>query len=173
MKQLDITNCFFIRPVKNHNEIKSKILDSIKGMGEFSIRTGINNISNTDWHLAAGFNRPYHQIIESSVSDHVTALKDKFKYNDAKIGNYWFQQYAKGDYFDWHVHDGCMFSNVYYVDLQGSTPKTTFSLGGEEFCIDSEEGSILTFPSFLIHRSGSNQSDNVKTVISFNVDCFI
>ena len=173
MKNFNLPDCFFISSVKNHNEIKSKILDSISSMGKFSLQTGINNISNTDWHLSSEINRPYYQIIESAILEHISDLKDKFKYKYGKVENYWFQQYHKGDYFDWHVHDGYMFSSVYYVDLHGSSPKTTFILNNKEFFIETKEGDILTFPSFLIHKSNTNQSDNVKTIISFNSNYFI
>jgi hypothetical protein len=173
MKNICPYDHFFIRPVKDHKEIKSKILDAISSMGQFSIRAGINNITNTDWHLPADFIRPYHQIIKPALLDHTTAIKEKFKYNDVKIGNYWFQQYHQGDYFGWHVHEGCMFSSVYYVNLEDSIPKTSFIIDGEEICVNAEEGVILTFPSFLVHRSTPNQSNKIKTVISFNMDGLI
>ena len=33
-----------------------------------------------------------------------------------------------------------------------------------------EEGDILTFPSFVIHRAPTNNGDAKKTIISWNMD---
>jgi uncharacterized protein YjlB len=40
---------------------------------------------------------------------------------------------------------------------------------GEEFTIDVEEGDILTFPGSVIHCSKPHQSNDIKTVVSFNI----
>ena len=43
----------------------------------------------------------------------------------------------------------------------------------EEVPIEVEEGTILTFPSWLIHSSPINTSDKTKTIISFNSSFYV
>ena len=82
----------------------------------------------------------------------------------------WYQQYKKGDYHGWHRHPNNTFSNVYYVSLPKNSASTSFRYSGKEFEINVKEGQILTFPSYLEHCSKPNPSDQIKTVISFNLD---
>jgi hypothetical protein len=158
----------YVSHVEKHHELKPQILNSIKNFGEFSYRSPDNSISNTDWHLSPQMFRQYRDIINQPIAQHLEAVRIANNYTAYSIGSCWFQQYKMGDYHDWHTHGECMFANVYYVELPEGSPKTTFLHNGEEFSIDVQEGDILTFPSYLVHRSPPNQIDSLKTVISFN-----
>jgi cupin superfamily acireductone dioxygenase involved in methionine salvage len=170
MKQININCPLFISNVTNHTQIKNDILQSISSMGSFSYRETINNITNTDWHLNNNYSRKYFEIVKPVLYNHIDLVKKTLGYKTLDIINYWFQQYYPGDYHGWHNHGKCVFSNVYYVDLAETSPKTQFKLGDTEFYVDVSEGDIITFPSFLAHQSPINQSSFVKTVIAFNVD---
>lgn len=168
LKKSQLPAHVFVSSVENHHELKPLVLASLRDFGEFSYRSAHNSISNTDWHLAPNVIRPYLELVLQPISQHVEAVRLANNYTSSSVGRCWFQQYKKGDFHDWHTHGECMFSSVYYVDLPDGSPKTSFLLDGKEFSIDVREGDILTFPSFLAHRSAPNPSDRAKTVFSFN-----
>ena len=158
----------FIIKVEDHHLIKNDILNSISMMGKYSVATELQSISNQDWFLPSDKERPYFPIVRPVIENHTKILGGILNTDNLKIGNFWFQQYQKGDFHSWHVHSNCMFSNVYYVDLDDQNPKTSFRMFGQEIEVDVEEGTIVTFPSFIQHCSKVNQSNNTKTVISYN-----
>lgn len=166
----DVKVPFFKYEVSNHLNIKNIILDDIARMGIHSHIDNDQRISNTDWHLNVNIIRPYIEHIKLDITQVCKELKKYFEYKEeVKLSNYWFQQYSKGDYHSFHAHGQSSFSCVYYVNLQGNNPKTTFKINSEEFQIDIKEGEILVFPGFLPHTSKENTSGDVKTVIAFNL----
>ena len=164
----------FKSKVENHEEIKAKLLCAIEDVGIHNIITLREKISNTDWHVSneiPGFsNKKYIEIAMPLIEQHLEGLQNKTGLCSPVISKVWFQQYGQGDYHGWHVHGRCMFSNIYYVDLDKDAAQTTFRHFGQEFTIGVEEGDILTFPSFMQHCSKHNSSRYMKTVISFNAD---
>ena len=56
-----------------------------------------------------------------------------------------------------------------YIELDSSSPQTSFSYMDNEYKVDVTEGDIITFPSFLSHGSRPNTGPR-KTVIGFNSD---
>lgn len=157
--------------VADHETIKPLILKDIKEMGSYSLIDKHQHITNTDWHLHEGYNRPYFVHVEPHITKVCGKLRIELGYTETRIQllNYWFQQYKKGDYHTWHNHIKSLFSAVYYVNLQNDNPKTSFRLGDKEFEIDVKEAEILIFPSFLEHTSKENKSEYTKTIVSFNL----
>lgn len=160
--------------VENHEEIKPKLLGAIEELGVHNIVMAHERITNTDWHVRDDIpnfrNKKYVEIAMPPIERHLEALQNKTGLLSPTLSKIWFQQYGQGDYHGWHVHGRCMFSNIYYVDLDNDAARTTFRHFGQEFTIDLEEGCILTFPSFMQHCSKHNNSQRMKTVISFNLD---
>lgn len=156
----------------NHKILKPLILEAIKNMGTYGVIVEGQQITNTDWHREARIERPYYQHIKSIIEDASEQVRQFFNYknNDIRATNYWYQQYSKGDYHDWHYHGDSTFSCVYYVDLNKDNPKTTFRINRNEFEVEVSEGEVLIFPGFLEHTSKENNSDGVKTIISFNIN---
>jgi hypothetical protein len=170
MKQIPQKCNFYLYKVETHAEIKPKILSGISSMGVHSLVEFDQKLCNSDWHLSSNYNRPYLQHVEEVINQHLDKLTQTASIpanSKLDFNNYWFQQYAEGDYHDWHIHKNSVYSNVYYVDLPQSAAKTTFRCGEEEFSVDVEEGYILTFPSCFSHCSKPNKA-STKTIISFN-----
>jgi len=160
---------FFITDVKNHDELKEKVLKDIYKMGVFSYKNDVQCISSTDWHLDSQFQRDYISHLVTTFNDICNQVSENLKCDfKLQIKNYWYQIYKKGDYHGWHEHFISPYSNIYYLSLPESASKTTFRLCGEEFEIDVKEGQILSFPGFITHCSKPNQSDEDKVVIAFN-----
>lgn len=166
---------FPVRPVKlnNHANLKQELLDSINSttLAE-NIFGPNNNITRCDWGPGRyDPNREWLKILQFDLNEHLKTWAKEFKYESFTIHEIWFQQYAKDGKHSWHVH-GCNFTSVYYLDLPGETPKTQWvdPLTGKECDFIVEEGDIITFPSWTIHRAPVNQTDNMKTIISWNMD---
>jgi hypothetical protein len=79
------------------------------------------------------------------------------------------QQYYKKDTHDWHNHN-CSWSAVYYVELSKDSPRTQLiePYSSNIITPNVNEGDILIMPGNVEHCSPPNQSDNRKTIISFN-----
>lgn len=138
-------------------------------MGIHSFIEHDQHISNSDWYLPTNIERQYFSHIADVIFDLKENIIKKFNYSESTTTlQFWFQQYEKGDHHGWHVHFGCMFSNIYYVDLPEGTSKTSFKVLDKEIEVDVKEGQILTFPSCFVHTSKPNKSDKVKTVIAVN-----
>jgi hypothetical protein len=170
MKQVPQSYPFYVYDVPNHTEVKQRILNGISSMGVHSLVEEDQRIANTDWHLSVNYLRPYYEELKNILSAHTQALNLEAKLPEAislNLRNYWFQQYAEGDYHGWHIHENSIFSNVYYVNLPTGAAKTSFKVAGKEFEVEVAEGQILTFPSCFLHCSKPNQV-GTKTVISFN-----
>ena len=170
---INVETCFVKTKVENHSEIKQSLLEQIESIGTHNIVENNQKISNTDWHLNSNYKRNYIEIIHPLLQNHLDIVKEKLMLIDnLKIINFWFQQYNFLDYHNWHTHNLCFFSSVYYVELPEKSSKTSFKFLNKEFESDVKEGDILTFPSIYLHCSKTNQSQKTKTVISFNSNCY-
>lgn len=159
----------FVYKVDNHDELKPQILMALESSGKHSILEANQRITNTDWLLPADYVKGYRDIVAGVVDTHLTALSNDLYLTQRQwvLAGLWFQQYEEGDFHNLHVHGNCSYANVYYVELGELASKTTFTIRGEEFEVDVEEGSILSFPGFIEHKSKPN-SGGRKTVIAYN-----
>lgn len=161
---------YFIKKFNKHLEIKDRLLELLAKEKSSSFE----DISNTDWHVNINHERNYWQFLYPLI---IPTLFDFYENNlffsteVSRVCNVWFQQYKKGDFHDWHSHNGCAYSNVYYVELGDGCPSTEFltPITKEIVVPNVSEGDILIFPSAFAHRSPPNNSSNQKTIISFNV----
>jgi|TARA_B100000029_G_scaffold120351_1_gene113716 hypothetical protein len=98
---------------------------------------------------------------------------------DATFGHMWANKYGENDYQDAHMHPNCQWSFIIYVDVYAKTSFLNPSLigiqnqmgsGNGAFPLDYKPdlgpGSIVIFPSFLIHQVNRG---NVGTTISGNI----
>lgn len=164
----EVPGAFYVTDVKEHLEIKKPILDAINRMGVHSMIEPNQELCNTDWHLNTNFSRPYWNIVAPYCVEHLSKISTHLGFNSVSVANYWFQQYAQGDFHDWHGHASVMFSSVYFVNLPTKELQTTFKFNGVEFQVNVSEGQILTFPSCYLHKSSPNTTDTIKTVVVFN-----
>ena len=165
---IDAPSSFYVTDVWRHETLKGHILNSIRRMGVHSIIEPSQSLCNTDWHLFPNVSRPYWSVVADGCFSHINAVCNFLGYKSARIENYWFQQYGPGDFHSWHGHKNVMFSSVYFVDLPKKELSTTFKFGNTEFQVDVTEGQILTFPSFYLHMSKPNNTEQIKTIVAFN-----
>jgi hypothetical protein len=164
-------NCpIFISKLSNHIEIKNKLLSLISDSPTQTINNNSDNIEKTDFYIDN--DRDYKQFLLPYLTVHMKEVFRPLNISGFEFGNMWFQQYIQDNTHDWHIHGKCHWTNVYFVELIDPLEKTQVSniYNKEQINYNIEEGSILTFPSFLYHKSPSIQSGNRKTIVSFNLN---
>ena len=80
-----------------------------------------------------------------------------------ELVNIWFQQYNHNETHGWHTHSE-NYTGVYYLEMP--TGPQTQIFDGEIRNLPVQEGDLVIFPSFLIHRAPPVLNNNRKTMIS-------
>ena len=161
-----------IQKINNHSKIKKVLLDLIlryPGVKWTSnnLDKEINyNVSNTDWEQKqSDYVEPYVKNIKSYLKKYDFVNCDKIHLHDV-----WYHQYFKDDFHGWHVHGGCQFASIYYLELPNKKHCTEFydSINNKLVKFNVEEGDLIMFPSYIPHQSPKILDDSRKTVISAN-----
>lgn len=169
---------YIISKLPEHESIKENVLDLINNAesNRYTYANDYTDISRTDWDVPRDSKREYLNVVLPPIEKLLQNRFDELGYDEVNIRNIWFQQYNKGSEHGWHVHYGCQWTNVYYLDMPDGSPKTQLlnPMNQEDIIeLDVTEGDVLTFPSFILHRAPRVESDVIKTIISWNSDCNI
>lgn len=169
MQIKEFKSYYFINKIKEHTEIKTKLLNLINQIPE----NCFDNISHTDWNLPVEMKRAYVDLFKKIVDKYLLKINNSLEAKNYTVNNIWFQRYKKNNYHNWHNHMASNYTNIYYLELPEINKKTEFLDIFTKKIIDVEvkEGDLLTFPAHVHHRSPVIDSDNTKTIISFN-SCF-
>jgi len=174
MQKIPLENFYCISKFQHHEKVKSDLLDLIYNsdyQSPYHPSTEVN-ISKCDWHRSTDFNRSWFLFLKSYLFDQLLEDYKQLGYDGFVLCEIWFQQYLKNSEHGWHTHSG-NFTSVYYLELPDDSPKIQIiSPFDQKTVIDIpvQEGDILMFPSFVIHKSPLNQSTHSKTIISFNTN---
>lgn len=167
----DLPDFFHIFKIKDHQKHKPLLLQKINEM------ILNNNIQPNeagyyyDFYKPKTF-KPYGELTYKILEDPITQLEELYgvQRNFHVELSLWFQQYEQTTEFGWHTHNLDM-SCVYYVELPEPNEATEFLHFGT---FPVEEGDVITFPSFIAHRSPPIKSNKRKTIIAcnfkFNID---
>ena len=127
------------------------------------------NLSEVDWGQSSDFNRPWVKYILPHLSYNLTNLVKSQNYSNIILENIWYQRYQQSNHHTWHIHSG-HYTGVFYVEHPEGSPLTQLSFNDKVIDLKASEGDIIIFPSLVVHRSPKNQSNNPKTIISFNLN---
>lgn len=170
------------KQLSGHNEIKDILLAAIEHNGveikdDDSLKDNplYTNITKSDYN---------HPLTTVPYKDHFfphldAFLKDcalEFDWTFWKVHNVWFQQYVQGSSHGYHTHTECQFTGVYYLEFPEGSPSTDIIYPFDKKVvrqIPANEGDVLIFPSFMLHRAPLITTDKRKTIISFNMSFFI
>lgn len=174
MKKYRLDCAYVITDFVHHKKIKDSLLELINlAESQKVIDPGCEtNISKADWHDAQNFKRDWTKYLLGYLTEPVLDIYKELGYDGYTLHDIWFQQYYKNSGHGWHSHSA-NFTNVYYLELPESTPKTQIVNPynqTEVIELEVKEGDILVFPSFVIHRAPPNLSDNRKTIVSYNIN---
>ena len=175
-------DCFYLTfPYEKHLETKEQILQLISEQPPL-VYGGGNQILNLDWEIRKDWNRPWVQLFRPNFELALNQAAQLNGYPNVLINELWFQQYKKGNEHGWHAH-GHNFTGVYYLDFPEDAPTTELinpyltvldnlsKVDENELIVpDVNEGDILIFPSFVVHRAPVVEKDINKSIVSFNID---
>ena len=104
-----------------------------------------------------------------------------YEYKRYKIDS-WLSKFGKGNYAHIHHHGITDISGVYYYKTNGNDGKIFFETPnpfldtqlcylryGETWEHKPQEGKILLFPGWLRHGVRTNETDNTRISLSFNI----
>ena len=161
----------FYGKIKEHKEIRNNVLELISTAAATPIRQKDeyfgDDITRSDWGNANDYERPWVKKLLPYFMKEMKTMTNFAGYNDLELFEIWFQQYGKNSTHGWHIH-GRNYTGVYYLQFDGSAKTQIWN--NEIINLNCEEGDIVMFPSFMIHRAPPVQNDNTKTIISFNIE---
>ena len=118
----------------------------------------------------------------NEVDIHVNKYISKigFPKTNYKIISSWFALFRQGNYAHIHNHGDCDIAGVYYFKKSGNdgnlffcTPNkaedTSFIFNSRRIVTNCKEGEILLFPGFLDHGVQTNDTDDERVSLSFNI----
>ena len=173
IKKIKINTCAFVMKVAEHDWFKDYMLGYIKNQPTYRLVEGQDDITNTDWNDSNDGSRKYVKKFGSIIQPYLTKIGEELKTSAFRISNIWYQQYSKDSKHQWHYHAKVNWSAVYYIELPDTSIKTElFDIPENKIIngIEINEGDLFFFPANILHRSPPNKIDEVKTIISFNVD---
>jgi hypothetical protein len=166
---------YTISQLEEHSSIRGHLLSFI-GKENIAVKSidPTNSINKVDWANATDSTRAWTKIFSPILVNHLDQIGQTLGYRGCRINELWYQQYIKNDRHGWHVH-GSNFTGVYYLELPIGSPITEIIPPYNQNQIVNpqiQEGSILIFPSYTIHRAPVIQTMLRKTIISFNFDLY-
>jgi len=164
---------FFKFSVKDHNKIKSNLMDLIAKTqdSDGGFDRDKETESRTDyWYRGEIFYRSV--FLEATTEIYNNLLK--ITGTDAATSEFWYQQYIGKQFHQWHTHANSNLSSIYFVDLPDIRDCTDFyDLKNRKILKPKvEEGDLIVFPSYVPHRSGPLHGEK-KTIISTNYNFYI
>lgn len=176
MKKIEITSLILKEKFKQHFSLKEKVINLIKDStceSVFDNNNGNNDfISKLDWFLADNWERPWVKLISPFINEQINNFSLELGFTSYNLHKLWYQQYSFQNIHNWHSHGG-NYTGVYYLEFDKQSPKTEILYPNnlnEAFTINVEEGDIIFFPCYFIHRTGKIKNNKRKTIISFNID---
>ena len=168
-----LLKCYF----KEHKNLKNKILDLINSSKADNVFIQENfrndNIHKLDWNDSTNFERRWVKIFKPHLENTLKELMLKIGFTNVALYNVWYQQYNNLGKHGWHTH-GSNFTGVYYLKFNEKIHPKTEILNPSDpkqiISIEANEGDLVAFPAYYIHRGGRNLSHESKTIISFNFD---
>ena len=112
------------------------------------------------------------------LEEEIEIFCNYFEFNSCVIKSSWFEVADQMHYHGIHNHGSTGYSSVCYIDYDKSahTPTQFVSpfhnfLTGEllQYMPEVEEGSIIFFPSSIMHYTEPNTSEIERTILSFNI----
>ena len=163
----------WVHELESHKIIKPKILDLIEKYEQVGVCP--DPVTKTDFYddTRPNQNPNYFPILEQSAESLWKEICNKYWVKDFTITGCWFQQYINNSWHGWHLHGNASISMSYLLEL----PERKFSTEfidierNTTFQVDVEEGDVIIFPSYVIHRSPIiTDSDIRKTTIAINLN---
>lgn len=130
----------------------------------------------TNYHQHKG---DLNETIERLFEEEIKSFCECFGFVYYRVSMSWFQIAEKGHHHGVHNHGSTGYSSVCYLEYDEDVHTPTEFIAPFNNFITGEglyhspkvsEGSIIFFPSNLMHFTDINKSDKKRVIISFNID---
>ena len=168
MKIIPIEQQILIHHTPNHSQFKDLLLKQIEETSYETINNSEESITKTDYHIKET-QREWVKTFTVNTQNTLKDILDQLHFQSANFPSVWFQQYHINDFHAFHHHPMSNYSGIYYLELTDNT-YTQILVNNKVTDIKVSEGDILVLPSHIVHRCPKVQSNNRRTIISFNFD---
>jgi len=175
MEKILLNSACILKKFDNHLKYKNDLLklfekesENIKQYTDYYS----DNINKLDWSKCLDLERDWVKLIKDDLQEHFDYCANQLGYKKTTIIAIWFQEYLKNGTHGWHSH-GNNYTGVYYVNFNKDCAKTQLIDPFNQnkiINVKANEGDIILFPSYVIHRSDIQKNDFKKTIISFNIE---
>lgn len=170
--------------VRDHEKYKSKLLqifDDDDNSSHRLTKSGevIYDLKTDFFHNDKEQLLPsYYGLVTQALGSYLREIESNIGF-ELEIESMWYQSSSRGQYHQVHNHGAVGMSFVWYVEFNPKVHKATtffcpFSdpLTGDliQNTPEVEEGDLVVFPSFLLHEQEMNDSDERRTIVSFNIN---
>ena len=149
--------------VKEHEFIKEWFLSEYQ---EWLDQVPPRGTLKTDYHLDR--RSPYSTEWNRLITPYIKNFAKSFGVIDQYSYHHWVSQYDYEDTHQWHMHSNTHFGCVYYLELPNNQNSTEF--WKKDF--PAEEGDLVFFPGWWIHRSAPQMFKERKTIIAGNLNFY-
>lgn len=123
----------------------------------------------------------HNDLVECIFEDELRQVKKAFGFNYYSIKYSWFQEQTKNMFHPMHDHgeNNIMMSSICYIEYNPSEHSPTqfispfvdsFTFSHSHFMPRVDEGTIIFFPSNVLHQTLPSPSDKPRKIISFNME---
>lgn len=169
--------------VRNWNAKKKKLLEIYQSRKSENGVYKINNEKDnpfdveTDYHHNYDTGENYNEQITNIFRNELEILSDTFECS-LEVCTTWFETAGKGKQHATHNHGTQGFSAVCFVNFDPEYHTPTVFLN-PNLCDDInltfmpmeiDEGSLIFFPSYILHYTEPNSSNVDRLILSFNID---
>lgn len=159
----------FIKQVDNYTQIQNEVHGAIQDsefdyQPEWGNTVKLSNVKNWSSCVIKQFD------ITTLENEIKTAVREFSQRDLTYVCTSWIAKYDKGDYAQIHSHYPATYSGCYYFDIGDKNSCNFFFDNDYNRCqLNLESGSLLLFPSYLKHGVTTNESDNPKFTLAFNL----
>lgn len=116
--------------------------------------------------------------IQDLFDEELDLFLNQLNVGTKKVESSWFELAKTGSYHDVHTHGPCGYSAVCFVKFDPSEHEPTVFLSPFFNFLDGNvltytpevnEGSLIFFPSTIIHHTNPNDSQKERIILSFNL----
>jgi len=184
----------WISLIPNYEEVNNKMYNYIKNL-QTKDPEGVKKSNIHGWHsnnFDLDIEEPkfFINAISSSLNEAFNDMSWDVKSHKVKVTSMWSVVNVKNSHNSRHIHSNNYISAAYYVkapkkagDIVFHDPRSAAVyhkpkvkeaniLNSTIFKVEPKEGLLALFPSYLHHSVETNQSNEERIVISFNINLF-
>ena len=164
----------WVKEIENFDSMKSKIYMELSKFPEERNHKFLTNRSIKRDGLSETFSKIIYKELKELFE---SVIKYRPEIKDLAVVDVWSVSYDKGDYQATHNHSSTGLSGLLYLENPSDGPDLNIVMPFTDWIDDTTRyysvkykvGTMMVMPSFLLHSSEVNLSDQRKRVISWDM----